>query len=291
MRLMFGPGLPLTATLLVMSAAALADAKGIGCFDVTTSRNSPSTRSVFAARHCQGGGVTWAPILGALVKRRGAVVPAPTSSSGMTGDVAILDGKIRFAIDEEGDAARFCSDDRGLLETIRTDYRQVNGDAAALERAMAEASPLAMECLGADGKPPPLPALLPAPVLPKEQASAAGARLARLRALLDREPAWCFAPDDPARRVGVLRFLPGDRVTQTLSDGRLVAAGAVVWPREGSGDDRMQLVLHSVQPGFRGAAGVFHLDLGPTGRLGETYADRSRTRWELIPGSSCLRSP
>jgi hypothetical protein len=115
--------------------------------------------------------VTWAPILMVLVARRGATAPVLGPVPGMTGDVATLDGKTHFAIDEEGNAARFCSDDRGLLEAIRADYARLNRDAAELRRAMAEASPGAMECLDENGKLPPLPPLRPAPALHKEEAA------------------------------------------------------------------------------------------------------------------------
>lgn len=157
------------ALLFALACDHVASARGVGCFDVTSARNSASTRSVFAARHCQGGGVTWAPILAALVARRGVVVPVREPVPGMTGDVAVLDAKTRFAIDEEGDAARFCSEDRGLLNAINGDYVRLNRDAAELRRAMSEASPLAMECLDENGKLPPLPAMNPMPVQPPQR--------------------------------------------------------------------------------------------------------------------------
>lgn len=277
----------LAALGLVLATAPLTGATpGVSCFDAVAARNSASTRSVFAARKCQGGGVTWAPILGALVARRGVVTPVRRPVPGMTGDIATLDGKALFAIDEEADAARFCAHDPGLLNAIRTDYVRLNADAAALRQAMAEASPLAMECLDEDGKPPPLPPPRPLPAPPKAMASAATERLARLKALIAREPSWCFADGDLQRRAGVLRFLPGDRVVQTQRSGEPIAQGTVLWPRETSGDDRVQIVFQPSR--VPGAARLFHLDVGPSGRLGETYADPQRTRLDLLPGSTCL---
>lgn len=279
---------PAALVLALASDPAAAPVRGVGCFDVSAARNSASTRSVFKARRCQGGGVTWAPILMALVARRGSIAPVLEPVPGMTGDVATLDGKERFAIDEEGDAARFCSDDRGLLDAIRADYARLNRDAAELRRAMSEVSPLDMECLDANGKPPPLPPLRPSPALLKEEAVAKRGRLAQLKALIEREPAWCFAESDPQQRGGVVRFLSGDRVTQTRRNGELIAEGVVRWPREGSGDDRVELVFQPTR--VRGGAALLHLDVGPSGRLGETYADEHLARLDLIPGSVCLRA-
>ncbi len=120
------------------------------CFDVRASDSSSSTRAVFAAKHCQGGGVTWAGILGVLTKRRGTSRPIEEPTPGWTGDVRILSwdgGAARIGIDDEADAARFCTDSPKLLASMRRDVERLNADRAELERAIGEAHLLALECL------------------------------------------------------------------------------------------------------------------------------------------------
>jgi hypothetical protein len=119
------------------------------CFDVVAQESTASTRAVFEAKRCQGGGVTWAGILGVLIKRRGVSVPIEDVTAGWTGDVRTLrwaGGVTRVAIDEEGDAARFCADSQRLVEETRSDVKRLQGDGAELARVMAEADPLALEC-------------------------------------------------------------------------------------------------------------------------------------------------
>jgi hypothetical protein len=135
----------------------------IECFDATPANTSASTKKVFAARHCQGGGVTWAGILEVLARRRGSVTAVETPTPGWTGAVYML-GATRFAIDEEGDAARFCSDEPALLVSMRTEHARMNADEAALTRALNEAPALQVECSEPDGSPPKLPAnMFPVP--------------------------------------------------------------------------------------------------------------------------------
>jgi hypothetical protein len=116
------------------------------CLDVTADHNTAATSAVFEARHCQGGGVTWAALLAVLANRHGSSTPVEEPSSEWTGDVRRLNGTTTFAIDDEGDAARFCSDDATLVDAIHHDYDRLNQDAAALRRAMAEGSAAALEC-------------------------------------------------------------------------------------------------------------------------------------------------
>jgi hypothetical protein len=125
------------------------------CFDVVVRDNSPSTRKVFSAKRCQGGGVTWAAILGVLIQLRGP--SKAIESAGWTGDVRTLfwNGKtVRVAIDEEGDRARFCTDSGQLLGDVQNDVARLNANPEDLERAMGEADPLALECVqnGASGR-------------------------------------------------------------------------------------------------------------------------------------------
>src|SRR3954463_14675969 len=69
------------------------------CFSVTAEANSPSTRALFEAKHCQGGGVTWAALLNVLVRRRGATRAVEQPTPDWTGDVQVLSWK--------GSTARF----------------------------------------------------------------------------------------------------------------------------------------------------------------------------------------
>ena len=125
------------------------------CIDVTAENNSATTTALFSARDCQGGGVTWAALLNVLTRRHGKVAPAQAPpGAGWTGDVQSLssaDGLALFAIDEEGDAARFCTNSPGLLEVMRRETALLNQDPAALFRAMSEAVPRDLECALADG--------------------------------------------------------------------------------------------------------------------------------------------
>lgn len=119
------------------------------CFSVTAEGSSSSTRSLFEARRCQGGGVTWAAILNALVHRRGKTHAVEQPTPGWSGEVQLLSwkrGTARFAIDDEGEAALFCTDAPDLLNDIRSEAARTNESASELARAMAEADPEALEC-------------------------------------------------------------------------------------------------------------------------------------------------
>jgi len=93
--------------------------------------------------------VTWAAILDVLARRKGSSTPVEEISPGWTGDVRTLaweGGVTRIAIDDEGDAARFCADSQRLLDDIQREVKRLNADSGALERAMREADPEALEC-------------------------------------------------------------------------------------------------------------------------------------------------
>lgn len=127
--------------------------RGPHCFDVVAGDNSPSTRRVFRARQCQGGGVTWAAVMDVLLQKRGSGRRVEEPLPGWTGDVRALSWKgktVRVAIDEEGDSARFCTDSNQLLADIRSDVARVNANPAELEHTMEEANPRALECFEDD---------------------------------------------------------------------------------------------------------------------------------------------
>ena len=52
--------------------------------------------------------------------------------------------------------------------------------------------------------------------------------------------------------------------------------------------DRIEVVLRIPGKGVAGGAGLLHLDVRSTGRLGYSYADPKIKRQDLIPGASCL---
>ena len=119
------------------------------CFNIVAQDNSPSTQALFDARHCQGGGVTWAAIVDVLLRRRGSSQPVEEVTPGWTGDVRVLSwkgGRTRVGIDEEGDAVQLCADSQRLLDEIQSDVKRLNALRPELERAMGEADPAALEC-------------------------------------------------------------------------------------------------------------------------------------------------
>ena len=111
---------------LLIAGGAGASPRKSRCFDATPDNTSAKARALFEARHCQGGGVTWAAILGTLARRSNP--------------------KARFSVDDEADAARFCSDDAQLLAAVRRDYATINRDVAELRRVMAQTSADELEC-------------------------------------------------------------------------------------------------------------------------------------------------
>lgn len=86
--------------------------KRINCFDVRVGDNSPGTIAIFFARRCQAGGVTWAPLLDVLVRRRGSVAVVNDTAPGWTGGVYTLNGSTRFSIDDpQRDVPGLCACD------------------------------------------------------------------------------------------------------------------------------------------------------------------------------------
>lgn len=278
-----------SAAIVVSVAVAAASAAGapkkrVECFSATAANTSAQARALFAARHCQGGGVTWGPILQALARRHGHVVPVEEETPGWTGSVFTLDDKTRFSVDDEGDAAQFCSDDGKLLAAVRRDHATVNAKGDELRRVMAQASALEMECLNADGSAPPLPKMDSLPTLPAGEVLSTREKLERLKRTIAQKPAWCFPPDDFEDRKGVLRFAADGTATLSGGDGKIVQRGVWWLPAPERGDDRVEVVM-------KPTGLLLHLDVGPTGRLGANYLEPGKTiRQELIPGDECLRT-
>jgi|GEM_PF-3420616 len=240
------------------------------CFDVLARDNSASTHQVFRAKRCQGGGVTWAAIMEALVRKRGPSKAVEAPAPGWTGDVRAVswNGKtVRVAIDDEGDAARFCTDSAEVLADVRSDVARLNGNGHELEEAMREADALALECSVDDATvstrmlglvPPPAPS--PAETRAREES------LARLRTTLAKQRTWCWRKSGMAfGGKGGLTLLPDGRVT---GFGTHEAPAAGRWKFEDDG--RIEVV----------GPGLHHFDVGDTGLLG---FDHSEGREELDP--------
>jgi hypothetical protein len=239
------------------------------CFDVLARDNSPSTRKVFSAKRCQGGGVTWAAIMEALVRRRGPSKPVEAPTPGWTGDVRAVSWKgknVRVAIDDEGDAARFCTDSDQVLADLRSDVARLNGNGAELETTMGEADPLALECCLDDAA---VSTLMKGLVPPQPSPAEARAReesLARLRSTLAKQRTWCWRKSGMAfGEKGGFTLLPDGRVT---GFGNGDASGAGRWTFEDDG--RIEVV----------GPGLHHFDVGETGHLGFNH---SQGREELDP--------
>lgn len=271
----------------------LAESHQIGCFEVKAADNGPGTRALFEKRRCQGGGVTWSALLDVIAARQGRVAPIEEPLPGWTGAVYTLNGQARFSVDDEGDAARFCSDQQALLTNVRAAVARLNADARELGRAMGQAKAFDLECLEADGTPPELPPLVPLPVPPPGALAATRTALARLKQALAQEPVWCFPSDDYAKRTGALRFRPDGSVSWMAATGETVGRGHWDLPREDLGDERIEVVLQRL-PDAKGPGGgaLEHFDLGPSGRIGFNLIGEDKiTRSEMVPGDGCLKSP
>lgn len=244
------------------------------CFSVTAEESSPATRALFEAKHCQGGGVTWAGILNVLVQRRGKTRAVEQPAAGWTGDVRLLSwkaGAARFAIDDEGSAALFCTDAPDLLSELRSETKLLNESSAELARAMAEAEPETLECFPEGLSPADLlKRASPSPPISPAEASARAESLARLRVLLNQQRTWCWTP-------GAARFTPWKTAFNLDADGRVSEPGKTGQGSVGSwsyeADGRIQVLL----PGT-----VHHFDTTGNGRLGFNHTEG---REELRPCS------
>jgi len=247
------------------------------CFTVTSSGNSTSTTKLFEARHCQGGGVTWAAILEALARREGTVAPVTVPTPGWLGGVYTLNGS-RFAVDDEAEAALFCAADPKLIVRMKAEYKQLNSDVKALQKAMAEADPAMLECFDEHGQAP-TPKMNPLPTLPAHMVANTHAQIELMKAVLLKQPSWCFPGGDAFEgKTGVLRFQADNQVIYVGTDGKERSRGTMSFGAESMGDSRVQVFMPAM---------LVHLDIGVSGRPGRTPADGIRQ--ELVPGEGCLK--
>jgi hypothetical protein len=121
------------------------------CFSLTVGANSRGTKAVFKRRHLQSGGPTWSAILETAVKsyttfiREGDGTAADMPGFGVPMVVTYRNAQTWYVIDDEGDAAIFCSGDKALLNAARADYERLNKDAKALERMLDRFDPRVLE--------------------------------------------------------------------------------------------------------------------------------------------------
>lgn len=267
--------------LSACSKKAPAKASPPVCFDATAEDLSAGTQAVFEARKCQGGGVTIAGLLDVLMQRRGRIDAVLEPTPDFTGSVSTLDGHSRFAIDDESDDARFCTDDPDLLGAVRRDYEKLNADPQLLTTAMNETSPLALECLGNIDPAAILSNLGPPPTLPTEQSRAVNARISQLKDAIRKQPLWCFPGkgsfDDA---TGALHFISENRVAYISAKGATPRESTVTWPHDGDGDPRLEI----------DAPMVIHLDIDDAGHIGRNFyeLDGGPARETLIPGDACV---
>jgi hypothetical protein len=251
----------------------------IECFDVSVGGNTAGTTNVFESRNCQGGGVTWAAILKALVRRKGSVQAVLDPTPGWLGEVSTLNGSTRFSIDDEGDNARFCTFDRALAGSMRRDYERVNRDEAELKRVMSEAPNWELECFDPGAPRANLPTPSAEPSRPADIVAAERAARRRVSEAIRVHPSWCFAPGDVMHRAGMITFLADGTATHSVAGGKDAHRGRWKLPPEDSSDTRIEVV----------AGGIFHFDVGESGRLGYVYVSEGAVRrQELTP---CERMP
>lgn len=131
---------PVHAPTLTVSSTATP------CFSVVASKNSPLATEAFRAHELAGNGSTWAAILQAIVLRHGREVTAleapPPDYPGFGAPFSIehRGRSTWYTLDDEADAAVFCTPDPGLRDAVRADVETVNAEADALTRAIAESA-------------------------------------------------------------------------------------------------------------------------------------------------------
>jgi hypothetical protein len=78
--------------------------------------------------------------------RHGHIEPVEGPLESWGGDIYRLNGKTVFSISDEAEAAQFCADDPGLIQSMKREIHHLNTDVEALKQAMAQADPEEMEC-------------------------------------------------------------------------------------------------------------------------------------------------
>jgi hypothetical protein len=119
---------PRALALPLGAAPALAVQPGLDkCFEVSYGGNSRGTRAVFARRHLQSGGPTWAAILEVAYKS----LPA-------------LAG-VAYDLDDEAEGVLVCTGDARSMVVARAEYNRLNKDAKALAKMIDRVPPSKLE--------------------------------------------------------------------------------------------------------------------------------------------------
>jgi hypothetical protein len=141
----------LALAVIVVASAAHAEPKAERCFSITSGMNSRGTNAVFNKRHLQGGGPTWRAIVESVMQAYAKPLrPADPHTPGMPGFglamIAAFHGaETWYVVDDEADAAIFCAGDPALLAAVRADHKRLNGNAKALNDALARIPPGELE--------------------------------------------------------------------------------------------------------------------------------------------------
>lgn len=120
------------------------------CFTVLYEMNNSETQALFDEMGLQGGGATWAPILMAFAHRHGTEIADTINPPGYPGfgsafQISTPWGSTWFSLDDESEAAVFCTPNDKLLKAISNDYESANSDRQALEQALKDAMPYHLE--------------------------------------------------------------------------------------------------------------------------------------------------
>ena len=103
--------------LVLWAATAYAVQPGLDrCFTISVDGNSRATTAMFARRHLQGGGPTWAAIMDVALK-----------------SLPKLAG-VAYDLDDEGDGVLVCTAGDSTLSVARAEYNRLNKDAKALAK-------------------------------------------------------------------------------------------------------------------------------------------------------------
>lgn len=264
---------------VICAVVLLGCSKERRCKTLTDRGTSDVAKRVFHEAHCQGGGVTWAGLMGVVLTAHGRREPMtePSKWSGDVSRLTLLEGGTAIvSIDEEGSSARLCTDHEPLAKAAFARLDELNRDEAELRAALAKADPLSVECFS---RPIVLPtetetetAPAPDPVSPNE-----------LTALLTTERVWCDPSGDlqvADRRVPVAEVTRLGRLEFELDGGgRHTFEGREVplkWHL--MSDGRVELQSH----------GLHHLSIVDAA-FSITLIDREVHHFRLRRGADCRR--
>jgi hypothetical protein len=127
------------------------DAGDPKCFSVGYGQNSVETTALFARRDLQGGGPTWAGVLGVVIRKHATFVREVTRHErdmpgfGVPSVMRYAGRETWLILDDEGEGAIVCAGDPGLLHDVRADYDRLNTNVKELERALDKVPPGELE--------------------------------------------------------------------------------------------------------------------------------------------------